>query len=86
MGCIITSSTEEFLDLTQPTFAVISAGFENSYGHPNREVLQRLADHRAMILRTDQEGLDTVRSDGWRLSLDTYRRGAGMSLAPAFAP
>jgi len=41
-----TSSTEPFLDAVRPTFAVISAGFENSYGVPNREVLDRLREPR----------------------------------------
>jgi competence protein ComEC len=52
---------------------VISAGFENSYGHPHRDVLERLAGHHAAILRTDREGLITIRSDGRRISVD---RGA----------
>jgi competence protein ComEC len=68
-----TSSTPDFLDLLQPAFAVISAGFENSYGHPHRDVLERLAGHHAAILRTDREGLITIRSDGRRISVD---RGA----------
>ena len=33
-----TSSTAEFLDAASPEFAVISAGYANSYGHPNRDV------------------------------------------------
>jgi hypothetical protein len=35
-----TSSTAAFLDLLRPAFAVMSAGFENSYGHPHAEVLR----------------------------------------------
>jgi competence protein ComEC len=70
-----TSSTEEFLSAVNPTFAVISAGFENSYGHPNRDVIGRLEQHRAAILRTDEDGLITIRSDGRRLTVETYRRG-----------
>ncbi|MGO9262611.1 MAG: ComEC/Rec2 family competence protein [Bryobacteraceae bacterium] len=81
-----TSSTEEFLDLAQPAFAVISDGFENSYGHPNRDVLDRLREHHAMTLRTDQDGLVTVRSDGRRLFVETYRQRTGLLLAPAFFP
>jgi len=68
-----TSSTEAFLDAANPAFAVISAGFENSYGHPNREVVERLREHHAEVLRTDLDGLVTVRSDGRRLSVETYR-------------
>jgi competence protein ComEC len=68
-----TSSTEEFLSAVNPAFAVVSAGFENSYGHPNRDVMARLEQHHASILRTDQDGLVTIRSDGRRLTVDTYR-------------
>jgi competence protein ComEC len=67
-----TSSTELFLDAVRPTFAVISDGFENSYGHPNRDVVQRLEDHGAAVLRTDLDGLVTIRSDGRRLHVETH--------------
>jgi competence protein ComEC len=68
-----TSSTEEFLDIVAPTFAVISAGFENSYGHPHPDVLERLRQHHAVVLRTDRDGLITIRSDGRLLRVETYR-------------
>ncbi len=66
-----TSSTDLFLDAVQPSFAIISDGFENSFHHPNKDVLQRLVDRRAAILRTDQLGLITIRSDGQRISMET---------------
>jgi competence protein ComEC len=66
-----TSSTELFLDSVRPEFAVISDGFENSFHHPNPEVLTRYRDHHAAILRTDQMGLITIRSDGRRFTLAT---------------
>ncbi len=67
-----TSTTELFLDAVQPSFAIISAGFENSYGHPNRDVVQRLEQHNAAVLRTDLDGMVTVRSDGRRLHVETH--------------
>jgi competence protein ComEC len=67
-----TSSTELFLNAVQPAFAVISAGFENSYGHPNRDVLERLERHGAAVLRTDLDGLVSIRSDGQRLHVETH--------------
>lgn len=67
-----TSTTEEFVSAVHPAFALISAGFENSYGHPHPTVVQRLGEHHATILRTDQEGLITVRTDGRRLAVETY--------------
>lgn len=64
-----TSSGAPFLDLARPALAVISAGFENSYSVPHREVIERLRERRVAVLRTDQGGLATVRTDGRRLRL-----------------
>src|SRR5471032_3183392 len=71
---IRTSSTEEFLSAVTPAFAVISDGFENSYGHPHPAVIERLQQHHADILRTDQQGLITIRTEGRCLSVETYRQ------------
>jgi competence protein ComEC len=70
-----TSSTEAFLSAIEPAFAIVSAGFENSYGHPNRDVIDRLEQHHAGVLRTDLDGLITIHSDGRRLTVETYRQG-----------
>jgi competence protein ComEC len=67
-----TSSTEGFLSAANPAFAIISVGPDNSYGHPNREVIERLGEHHAEILRTDQNGLVTVRTDGRHLTVETH--------------
>jgi competence protein ComEC len=68
-----TSSTEEFLNTLHPDFALISVGYGNSYGHPNRDVIERLRAHHASVFRTDRDGLITVRSDGRRIYVDTDR-------------
>ena len=53
-----------FLREVMPTYAVISCGKDNSYGHPHENTLSRLEDAEAMILRTDEcEGI-IARSDG----------------------
>jgi competence protein ComEC len=49
------SSSDTFLTMTKPESAVISVG-KNSYGHPNKDVLERIDKMGAKILRTDQEG------------------------------
>lgn len=81
-----TSTTEQFLNAVQPTFAIISVAGANNYGLPHPTVIERLREHHAMILRTDQDGLVTVRSDGRHLSIDTQRWSAssGMGLLSAF--
>jgi competence protein ComEC len=68
-----TSSTDPFLDAASPVFAIISDGFENSFRHPHPKVLERLNAHRAGVLRTDLDGLITVRTDGRRISIVTFR-------------
>ena len=66
-----TSTTQPFLDSVAPSIAIISDGFENSFGHPNRDVLKRLAAEHAAVLRTDLDGMITVRTDGYRIFMDT---------------
>jgi competence protein ComEC len=67
------SSTEEFLSAANPAFAVISVGTDNSYGHPNRDVLDRLNQHHAEVFRTDLNGLVTIRTDGQRITVETHQ-------------
>ena len=59
-----TASTAEFLRTIHPEYAVISVGKDNGYGHPHQEVLGRLADIKAEILRTDELGTIIMESDG----------------------
>ncbi len=59
-----TSSTPEFLAAVHPEFAVISVGARNSFGHPRREVLERLADMGVATYRTDMLGAVTFYLDG----------------------
>lgn len=76
-----TSSTAAFLDLLHPAFAVMSAGFENFYGHPHAEVLERYRERQACVLRTDLDGLVTVSSDGRRLRMDMGRWSGNLGSA-----
>jgi len=79
-----TSSTDPFLDAVAPMFAIISDGYENSFRHPHPKVLERLSEHRAGILRTDLDGLITIRTDGRRISVETFHaQRASQSMYPA---
>lgn len=49
-------TSQEFLNVVTPKFAVISCGINNSYGHPSGEVLSRLNSVNSKILRTDKHG------------------------------
>ena len=59
-----TSTTPVLLAAVQPRFAVIHVGANNSFGHPRREVLQRLAEAKVATYRTDMAGLVTFVLDG----------------------
>lgn len=59
-----TSTSEEFLRAVSPDIAVISAGSSNRYGHPHKEVLDRLEEEGARVLRTDVDGGVELWSDG----------------------
>ena len=50
------STTPEFLAAVRPRLAIISVGEDNPYGHPNAELLQRLANANVRVLRTDRDG------------------------------
>lgn len=69
-----TATTEEFLEAVGPTYAVISVGGGNSYGHPQAEVLNRLRAHGVSVFRTDEQGTLVASSDGttitWNCSPD----------------
>lgn len=51
-----TSTTEGFIDLVNPKIALIGAGKDNNFGHPNKEVLDRIENLGSKIYRTDMHG------------------------------
>ena len=59
-----TSTAELFLAEVSPTYAVISAGKDNRYGHPHVEVTDLLFNERVETLETAEQGSVTLRSDG----------------------
>ena len=66
-----TSTSNQFLRAVNPAVAVISVGRDNSYGHPHREILERLSDLK--LYRTDLNGTVTIFCDGERLSVSTEK-------------
>ncbi|MBO7711284.1 MAG: MBL fold metallo-hydrolase [Lachnospiraceae bacterium] len=51
-----TSSTDAFLNRVRPSFAVISCGEANEFGHPSEKTLHTLAGRGIRIYRTDRQG------------------------------
>jgi competence protein ComEC len=73
-----TSTTDGFLAAVHPRLALVSVGANNSYGHPDAEVLERLSRASVPALRTDLAGTIIVRTDGTRLEVEA--RGERWSL------
>ena len=68
-----TSTSYVFLRQVMPTYAIISCGKDNAYGHPHEEVLSRLADEGAAVYRTDECGPIVCRSNGGKVTVRTEK-------------
>lgn len=66
------STPEEFVELISPRMALISAGRDNSYGHPHPETLERLAAAGCRIYQTPVSGAVTVRVKGSKVWVEEY--------------
>jgi len=62
-----TSTSEKFLGMVNPELAVISAGKNNKYGHPHKEVTERFSRFEIPMLRTDEKGTIIIKSDGEKI-------------------
>lgn len=60
------SSSKAFLKQVNPEVAIISCEEENDYGHPHKEVLERLKEMECEVYRTDLLGTILLKSDGTR--------------------
>lgn len=67
------STREPFLQETMPKIALISAGRDNSYGHPHAETIKRLEDAGCQIYNTQKSGAVTVSSDGKTMRIACYK-------------
>ncbi|MFN0167999.1 MAG: ComEC/Rec2 family competence protein [Bryobacteraceae bacterium] len=80
-----TSSGDDWLDAVHPSLAVVSAGFQNLYGHPHPAVIDRLARRGIAVLRTDRFGLVTFTTDGRRIETGAHAWASqGLGLSPPF--
>lgn len=61
----------KFLEEVGPVLVVISVGAKNSFGHPNREIINYWQSKGIPVLRTDQQGAITFFTDGRELKIKT---------------
>lgn len=66
-----TSAYKPFYDVASPEIAVISAGRDNSFGHPHQDTLEMLGS--AKIYRTDMNGAVKITEKDGSLEVKTYR-------------
>jgi competence protein ComEC len=66
-----TSTTRPFLDAVGPSFAVVSSGVRNRFGHPTSQTLRTLASARVRVFRTDEDGSVSFTTDGQTLHVET---------------
>jgi competence protein ComEC len=65
------SSGNQLLSYIRPEYAVISAGRNNKYGHPNSESLERLTQYSKHVISTMESGTISFLLDGATVSVDT---------------
>ncbi len=61
------STGVELLDLIQPELSIISCSYQNKYGHPHKELLERLRQVESEILITYKSGAITIWTDGKKM-------------------
>jgi competence protein ComEC len=71
-----TSSEMAFLRKANPALAVISVGRHNRFGHPHKEVLERLNSLNVHVLRTDCKGAVKIVFDTGTLACYNYQQQA----------
>ncbi|MBP6948779.1 MAG: MBL fold metallo-hydrolase [Candidatus Pacebacteria bacterium] len=67
------SSGETLLSYIKPEYVVISAGRDNSYGHPHNETVERIKKFSKEIISTIDRGTITFVTDGKTIILDTEK-------------
>lgn len=66
------SSTDDFLDKVNPSYAIISVGTNNSYNHPEEETLEKLNERNIETYRTDELGTIQITTDGTSINITNY--------------
>ena len=62
------STSWDLLEASTPSWAVISCGQDNSYGHPAASTMEKLRDMNIPVYRTDDQGTIIALSDGDTIS------------------
>ncbi len=77
-----TSSGYPFMDLAKPEYGIISVGAKNSFGHPNKETLDKYAFYKMKVFRTDQDGTIDSFTDGKTIQFVSNQSALAMTKPP----
>ncbi|MDV2684946.1 MBL fold metallo-hydrolase [Alkalihalophilus lindianensis] len=80
-----TSSHEAFLQEVDPSYAIYSSGVDNEYGHPHREVIERLDRLEIEWFGTDVHGQIDMVSDGQEIIVKSEKEFSQQSSPDATA-
>lgn len=67
-----TSSTQEFLDVVKPMYALIGVGKNNNFGHPSEIIIQALNNINCKVYRTDENGEISINVNRNSIDIKTY--------------
>lgn len=67
------SSSKEFIEYVNPKIILISAGRNNTYGHPSNEILNNIEEIKKYNTQTD--GLVKIKFDKNKVRVDKYLKG-----------
>mgnify|MGYP001851019914 FL=1 len=62
--------SSEFFQAVNPSWAVISCGAGNSYGHPRQDTVELIQEFQVPLFRTDKQGTITAVSHGQGITFD----------------
>ena len=66
------STSDEFLDKTDPAVCIISAPEKSIYGHPHKETVERIEEHGSMWYQTGLVGAVTVTVENNEMRLSCF--------------
>lgn len=62
--------SRDFFQTVNPSWAVISCGAGNSYGHPRQDTVELIQEFQVPLFRTDKQGTITAVSQGQGITFD----------------
>lgn len=68
------STPQELLEMTEPVYAMISAGKDNRYGHPHGELMERLRNQGCYIYQTLESGAVTLKVWNGKIRVEEFLR------------